>query len=187
MSPLKGIISGLPGVVILEPDVHRDDRGFFLESYRRDELAVFGIDDEFVQDNHSRSNRGVVRGIHYQNLSAPMAKLVRCSAGRMLDVAVDLRAGAPTFGRWEAVELSAHNFRQLYVPVGFGHAFLALDDGTEIQYKCSGYYAPQAEGAVRWNDPEIGIDWPIRDPVVSVRDSAAPSLAEYARDPAFRL
>jgi dTDP-4-dehydrorhamnose 3,5-epimerase len=138
-----------------------------------------------VQDNHSLSARGVLRGIHYQDLSAPMDKLVRCSRGAILDVAVDLRAGSPTFGRWVAVELSDENARQLFVPVGFGHAFLTLSEQAEVQYKCSGYYTPKAEGAVRWDDPELAIDWPFEGPLVSAKDQAAQSLAAYCAQPAF--
>jgi dTDP-4-dehydrorhamnose 3,5-epimerase len=176
----------LDGVVVIEPTVHRDGRGFFLESYHKRDFVQAGISDEFVQDNHSRSARGVLRGIHYQDMSAPMAKLVRCAAGRILDVAVDLRVGSPTFGRWYAIELSEENQYELLVPVGFGHAFLTLSDDADVQYKCSGFYAPAAEGAVRWNDPEIGIRWPIASPTLSARDSQAPSLAEYRREPAFQ-
>jgi dTDP-4-dehydrorhamnose 3,5-epimerase len=172
-------------VVVIQPDVFRDDRGFFYESYHKKRFAELGVTDEFVQDNHSRSMYGVLRGIHYQDMSAPMAKLVRCTLGRILDVAVDLRAGSPTFGRSSAVELSADNLRQLLVPVGFGHAFLTLSDIAEVQYKCSGYYTPAAEGAIAWNDPELAIDWPIKDPVVSAKDRAAPSLQSYRKTPAF--
>jgi dTDP-4-dehydrorhamnose 3,5-epimerase len=175
----------LDGVVIIEPDVFRDARGFFFETFQKARYAEHGITCDFVQDNHSQSRRGVLRGLHYQDMTAPMAKLVRCSAGSILDVAVDLRLGAPTFGRWVAVELSAVNAYQLFIPVGFGHGFVALSDIAEIQYKCSGYYAPNAEGAVIWNDPEIGIDWPISDPLVSARDQAAISLAQYRERPAF--
>ena len=170
---------------MIEPDVFRDDRGFFFESYHKQRFAELGVTDEFVQDNHSRSMQGVLRGIHYQDMSAPMAKLVRCTLGRILDVAVDLRAGSPTFGRWSAAELSADNKRQLLVPVGFGHAFLTLSDVAEVQYKCSGFYTPGAEGAIVWNDPELAIDWPFKDPVVSAKDRAAPSLQSYRKTPAF--
>jgi dTDP-4-dehydrorhamnose 3,5-epimerase len=176
--------TALPGVLIVEPKVFGDERGFFLETYRRDEYAAAGIADDFVQDNHSRSRKGVLRGIHYQQ--PPQAKLVRCTAGALLDVAVDLRAGSPHFGRWVAVELSAANHRQLYVPAGFGHAFLSLEDVTELQYRCSAYYAPEAEGAIRWDDPEIGIEWPTREPSLSARDQAAISFADYAAAPLFR-
>jgi dTDP-4-dehydrorhamnose 3,5-epimerase len=127
----------------------------------------------------------VLRGIHYQDMSAPMAKLVRCTLGRILDVAVDLRSGSPTFGRWMAAELSADNLHQLLVPVGFGHAFLTLSDVAEVQYKCSGYYTPAAEGAIVWNDPQLAIDWPIKEPVVSAKDQRAPTLEAYRTRPAF--
>jgi dTDP-4-dehydrorhamnose 3,5-epimerase len=172
-------------VLVIEPDVFRDDRGFFFESYHKRRFAELGIEDEFVQDNHSRSMQGVLRGIHYQDMSAPMAKLVRCTLGRILDVAVDLRVGSPTFGRWSTAELSAQNMRQLLVPVGFGHAFLTLSAAAEVQYKCSGYYTPAAEGAIVWNDPDLAIDWPIKAPVVSAKDRGAPTLEAYARQPAF--
>jgi len=176
----------LEGVVVIMPTVHRDARGFFVESYRKQEYAEQGIPDEFVQDNHSRSAGGVLRGIHYQDLSAPMSKLVRCTAGSILDVAVDLRLGSPTFGRWVAEELNAENMYQLFVPVGFGHAFLTLSDSADVQYKCGGYYAAAAEGGVAWNDSQIGIKWPIASPTLSDKDRKAQSLAEYARHPAFR-
>ena len=145
-----------------------------------------GVTDEFVQDNHSRSAKGVLRGIHYQDMSAPMAKLVRCTVGRILDVAVDLRADSPTYGKWWASELNDQNMHQLLVPVGFGHAFVTLSDVAEVQYKCSGYYTPSSEGAVAWNDPELAIDWPITSPTVSAKDQQAQSFAAYRQRPAFR-
>jgi len=166
--------------------VNRDDRGFFFESYQRERYQAHGIADEFVQDNHSRSAQGVLRGIHYQDRSGPMSKLVRCTAGSILDVAVDLRVGSPTFGAWVAEELTADNMFQLFVPVGFGHAFLTLSETADVLYKCGGYYAAKAEGAVAWNDPQIGIRWPRTDPILSGKDRQAPSLAEYAAHPAFR-
>ena len=176
----------LEGVLVVDSTVFRDERGFFLEAYHRQRYAEAGVDCEFVQENHSRSGAGVLRGIHYQDLSAPMAKLVRCTLGAILDVAVDLRLGAPTFGRWVGVELTAENARQLFVPVGYGHAFLVLGEAAEVQYRCRGYYAPAAEGAVRWDDPEIGVRWPVGNPVLSARDRAAPTLAQYREKPAFR-
>jgi dTDP-4-dehydrorhamnose 3,5-epimerase len=176
--------TSLPGVFIVETTVFGDERGFFLETYRLDEFAALGIPDTFIQDNHSRSRAGVLRGIHYQ--VPPQAKLVRCTAGALLDVAVDLRFGSPDFGKWVAVELTSTNHRQLYVPAGFGHAFLALEDPTELQYRCSTYYSPETEGAIRWDDPGIGIEWPMSAPQLSARDAAAMTLEEYARDPVFR-
>ncbi|MBP1464099.1 dTDP-4-dehydrorhamnose 3,5-epimerase [Candidatus Chloroploca sp. M-50] len=175
----------LDGVLIVEPDLFRDERGFFLETYRQDLYVAEGITCSFVQDNHSQSRQGVLRGLHYQDLTAPMAKLVRCSRGTILDVAVDLRIGSPTFGRWVAAELSDQNARQLFIPVGFGHGFLTLSAVAEVQYKCSGYYAPAAEGAVRWDDPALGIIWPVADPIVSLRDQQAQSIAAYGERPAF--
>jgi dTDP-4-dehydrorhamnose 3,5-epimerase len=178
--------SGLDGVTIVEPEVAADQRGFFLETYRRSAFVEAGIPHEFVQDNHSRSAKGVLRGMHYQDERAPMAKLVRCTAGRVLDVAVDLRVGSKTFGAYVAVELSSDNHRQLFVPSGFAHGFLTLSDVAEIQYKCSGYYAPEAEGSIRWDDPDVGIAWPCSEPVLSPRDASAMTLAEYQKRPAFR-
>ena len=175
----------LDGVVIVEPDRFRDERGFFLETYHQAQYTEGGIACTFVQDNHSQSRQGVLRGLHYQDMSAPMAKLVRCTYGAILDVAVDLRVGSPTFGQWVGVELSAENALQLFVPVGFGHGFLTLSAVAEVQYKCSGYYQRAAEGSVRWDDPEIGIAWPIDQPTTSERDRQAMSLATYRERPAF--
>jgi len=175
----------LEGLVLIDIDYVRDERGFFLESYHRRRFAEHGLDLDFVQDNHSRSSRRVLRGFHYQDMTAPMAKLVRCTAGSILDVAVDLRAGSPTFGRWVATELNADNMRQVLVPVGFGHAFVTLSDAAEVQYKCTAFYTPAAEGAVAWNDPGIGVVWPFSDPLLSERDRRAPSLRSYLESPAF--
>jgi len=166
--------------------VHRDERGFFLESYHREHFREAGIPDEFVQDNSSRSKKDVLRGFHYQDRSAPMAKLVRCSGGRILDVALDLRAGSPTFGRWSATELSAENFLQVFIPAGFGHAFLVLSEVADVQYKCTQPYSPSAEGSVLWCDPDIGVAWPVAAPIISPRDRAAAPLSDYARHPAYR-
>jgi dTDP-4-dehydrorhamnose 3,5-epimerase len=178
--------TGLDGLRVIEPEVHRDDRGYFLETYSRRRYAELGIDAEFVQDNHSHSTKGVLRGLHYQDLSAPMGKLVRCPSGAILDVGVDLRVGSPTFGKWHGVELSAANSRQLFVPVGFGHGFLVLSDVADVEYKCTGYYDKAAQGVIAWNDPDIGIDWPEAHPILSARDADGMSLVEYLRRPAFR-
>jgi dTDP-4-dehydrorhamnose 3,5-epimerase len=175
----------LEPVCVVDTDYFRDDRGFFIESYHRARFTEHGIDAEFVQDNHSRSGRNVLRGIHWQDLTAPMGKLVRCTAGGILDVAVDLRVGSPTFAEWVAVELNEENMRQLWVPSGFGHAFLTLSDSADVQYKCSGFYTPSAEHSLAWNDPDIAIDWPVAEPMLSARDAAAMSLADYRRDPSF--
>ena len=165
--------------------MRRDERGFFLEAYHERRLAEAGIRDQFVQDNHSRSKQGVLRGLHYQDLTAPMSKLVRCANGSILDVAVDLRIGSPTFARWFKTELSDTNMQQLYIPVGFAHGFLALSEWADVEYKCGGYYEPQAEGAIAWNDRELNISWPTSDPVLAPRDASAPSLQQYLERPAF--
>lgn len=174
-----------PEVFIVEVKCYYDERGFFMESYHQKEFAEAGINDIFVQDNHSRSIKGVLRGIHYQNMTAPMGKLIRCTIGSIWDVVVDLRWGSPTFGRWYAHELTAENKLLLWCPPGFGHAFLTLSDIAEVQYKCTHFYQPSAEGAVRWNDPDIGIDWPSREVILSPKDQKAPTLAEYLQKPAF--
>src|SRR5690349_14538825 len=147
----------LPGVTIIETHFAKDSRGFFVEAYHRDRFAEHGVTYDFVQDNHSRSAKGVLRGIHYQDPRAPMAKLIRCTLGRVLDVAVDLRANSSTFGRWIAVELSEDNKRQLLIPEGFGHGFLTVSELADVQYKCSSYYRPETEGAVKWDDPDLDI------------------------------
>jgi len=178
--------TALEGVVILEPRAFGDARGFFYESYRKDRLAALGLDIDFVQDNHSRSARGVLRGIHFQGAPRPQLKLVRCTVGRILDVAVDLRLGSPTLGRHVAVELSAENRLQLLVPAGFGHGFLTLSEVAEVQYKCDDYYAPEAEGSIVWNDPDLAIPWGLSEaPSVSGRDAQAPSFVAYLRNPVF--
>ena len=176
----------LEGVVIIDTDFFRDERGFFIEVYHKERFIQHGLDYEFVQDNHSRSGAKVLRGIHFQDMTAPMGKLVRCTVGAIIDVAVDLRVGSATFGQWVGIELSADNMRQLMVPPGFGHAFATLSDVAEVHYKCTGLYAPASEGSVRWDDPELAIEWPYRDPVLSGKDAAAPSLSEYRDRPAFR-
>jgi dTDP-4-dehydrorhamnose 3,5-epimerase len=183
---IRVVPTALGGVVIVETAFVRDERGFLIESYHQQRYAAHGFAEPFVQDNHSHSRGGVLRGIHYQDLSAPMAKLVRCTGGRVFDVAVDLRAGSSSFGRWIGVELSAENMKQLFVPVGFGHAFLTLSDAADVQYRCTNYYTPSAEGCLAWNDPDIGIEWPLRGaPVMSARDANGMSLRTYLQKPAF--
>lgn len=177
--------TGLEGLLLIEPEVFHDPRGFFLESYNKREFAKWGIALEFVQDNHSRSIHKVLRGLHFQDMTAPQAKLVRCTLGRILDVAVDLRVGSPTFAQWFAVELSPENARQLLVPVGFAHGFAVLSEVAEVQYKCDAYYTPSAEHVVLWNDPDIGIRWPFSDPILSKRDQAGMSLKDYLAAPKF--
>ena len=174
---MKVTPGALPEVLILEPRVFGDERGFFLESYNQ---RVFrdaaGIDAKFVQDNHSRSSRNVLRGLHYQ-LKQPQGKLVRVVAGEVFDVAVDLRSSSPRYGRWAGVHLSAENKRMLWIPAGFAHGFLALRDATEVLYKTTDYYAPEHERCVLWNDPDIGIDWPLTgEPLVSEKDRRGVAL-----------
>lgn len=172
----------LSGVVMLTPRRFGDARGFFSEVYNRDAYAGLGIDVEFVQDNHSLSREvGVVRGLHFQSPPHAQAKLVRVGAGRVLDVAVDIRRGSPTYGRWVGVELSAEAGNQLYIPVGFLHGFAVLEPNSELLYKCSDFYAPDCDGAVRFDDPDIGIDWGI-DPkaaILSDKDAKAPFLKDF--------
>lgn len=178
---MRAVATDLPEVLILEPRVFGDERGFFLESFneRAFEAAV-GRPVRFVQDNHSRSARGVLRGLHYQQPPHAQGKLVRVTAGRVFDVAVDLRRGSPRFGRWAAAELSADNHRQMWIPPGFAHGFLVLSDSADFLYKTTDYYAPQAEAALRWDDPALAIAWPDlgAPPTLSAKDAAAPSLAD---------
>jgi dTDP-4-dehydrorhamnose 3,5-epimerase len=175
----------IPGPLVIEPECFRDARGFFFESYRKDRFMEHGLDLTFVQDNHSRSIRGVLRGLHYQDATAPQTRLVRCSVGEVLDVVVDLRHGSPTFGRHLAVALSAENQRQILVPPQFAHGFVTLSDVAEVQYKCSMYHTPAAERSLAWNDPDLAIAWPHTQPVLSERDQHAPSFRQYASNPAF--
>ena len=167
----------LKGPILLAPTVHGDNRGFFLETYRRDAYAELGITDEFVQDNHSLSSRGIVRGMHFQ---PGQSKLVRCARGSVFDVVVDLRRGSPTFGEWEAVELDAERHLQLYVPDGFAHGFCVLSEVADLAYKVSTYYDPEGESGFRYDDPEVGIEWPDGELTPSERDANAPLLAEIA-------
>ncbi len=172
------IATDLPEVVLLEPKVFGDDRGFFMESYNKRVLAGVGIQAEFVQDNHSRSAKGVLRGLHYQ-LQQAQGKLVRVVAGRVFDVAVDLRRSSPTFGRWTGFELSAENKRLAWIPPGFGHGFLVLSDSADFLYKATDYYAPEHERSVLWNDPAIGIQWPLDgEPLLSAKDRAGVLLKD---------
>jgi len=178
------ISTALPGVVVLEPQVHRDGRGFFLEVYNTERLRSHGIDVRFVQDNHSRSVRGTLRGLHWQ-FRRPQAKLVRVVQGEIFDVAVDIRRGSPTFGTWMGVTLSGDNFRQTFIPEGFAHGFCVLSETADVEYKCSDYYDPGGEAGLVWNDPAIGIAWPVESPLLSQRDAAHASLAEARHLPAL--
>ena len=176
----------LDGLLIVNVDYAKDARGFFLESWNRREFEQAGIKANFVQDSHSASGRGVLRGMHYQDMQEPMAKLVRCTHGSVLDVAIDLRSSSSTFGKWFAIELTSENKTMLYVPEGFAHGFLTLTDHCEVQYKQTGFYNPAAEGGIAWNDPDVGILWPITDPILSAKDQRQTTFAEYRKRPAFK-
>jgi dTDP-4-dehydrorhamnose 3,5-epimerase len=169
--------SDLPEVLIIEPKVHRDDRGFFLETYHATKYRDAGIDRPFVQDNHSRSVAGAIRGLHLQ-VRRPQAKLVRVIEGEIFDVAVDVRRGSPTFGRWMGVTLTSENFLQCYVPEGFAHGFCVLSHEAQVEYKCSALYDPDGEIGIAWDDPDIAIGWPIDHPLLSIRDRRHPRLSE---------
>jgi dTDP-4-dehydrorhamnose 3,5-epimerase len=168
----------LDGVVKIEPTVHGDERGFMLESYSRQEWGRLGVDVDFVQQNHSRSRKGTLRGIHFQTQPG-QAKLVRCARGEILDVAVDLRRASPTYGQWEAHVLSDANHHQLFVPVGFGHGFAVLSVEADVTYQVSSYYDADAEMGIAWDDPDVAVDWRVSDPLLSERDVKAPTLAEF--------
>lgn len=174
----------LEGLLIVEPRVFGDDRGFFLESWNRNTFAQLGLNLDFVQDNHSRSARGVLRGLHYQQPN-PQGKLVRVVNGRAWDVAVDLRAGSPTYGRWFGLELSVQNKRMFWVPPGFAHGFVSLEDGTDFLYKCTAFYDPANEHSLMWNDPAVGIEWPLEDiePQLSAKDKVGKFLQEVEAFP----
>jgi len=178
---LERLETSLPGVFELRPKVIRDARGFFLESYHHEKLAVLGITDSFVQDNHSRSTKGTLRGLHYQ-LQHPQSKLCRVVEGEALDVAVDIRLGSPHFGKWTSVLLSAREHNQIYIPGGFAHGFLALTDSVQFLYKCGDFYDPVDERGVLWNDPDLHIPWLIDNPLVSEKDSRHPTLAGTPRE-----
>jgi dTDP-4-dehydrorhamnose 3,5-epimerase len=170
----------IPDVVLIEPDVFGDHRGFFMETYQKERYFKAGIRYSFVQDNHSGSNRGTLRGLHYQ-IRHPQGKLVRACAGEIFDVAVDIRQSSPTFGHWVGVVLSAENKRQLWVPPGFAHGYYVLSDWAEFLYKTTDYYAPEWERSLRWNDPDLGIEWPLPDgemPILSEKDQHAPLIEE---------
>jgi dTDP-4-dehydrorhamnose 3,5-epimerase len=169
-------------IVVLVPEIFQDGRGFFLESFRADQFKALGLPTEFVQDNHSRSAKGVVRGLHFQ-WDPAMGKLMRVTCGKALLVAVDIRKGSPTLGQWFGIEASTENRRMVWAPAGFARGFCALTEGTEIQYKCTGIYNSRAESAIRWNDPAIGIQWPVANPLVSAKDANAPTLAQWLDSP----
>jgi dTDP-4-dehydrorhamnose 3,5-epimerase len=179
--PVEFQATELPGVVLCVPEVFRDARGFFMETYHAARYMEGGVRAVFVQDNRSRSSKGVLRGLHFQ-LHKPQAKLVSCVRGEIWDVAVDIRRGSPTFGKWSAAVLSEENHRQLFIPGGFAHGFCVLSDVAEIQYKCSEFYDPRDDRGVRWNDPALAVAWPVADPVLSVKDAAQPWLKDLRDD-----
>jgi dTDP-4-dehydrorhamnose 3,5-epimerase len=171
------IETALPGVILIEPRVHRDERGFFLESYHRQKFQEGGIRSSFVQDNHSRSTRDTLRGLHLQRTKL-QGKLIRVIEGTIFDVAVDVRRGSRHFAKWIGFELSAENFRQLYIPPGFAHGFAVTSDAAQVEYKCTEMYAPEDELTIAWDDPQIGIEWPLKEPLLSKKDQAGKRLYE---------
>jgi len=186
---MRSVPTRIAGLAAIEPVAHGDERGFFCETYREQWQAELGAPEQerFIQDNHSRSVRGVVRGMHF-HVGPGVAKLVRCARGKILDVAVDLRRGSPTYAQWEAVELDDESMRALYIPVGFAHGFCVLSEVADVIYKQSAYYDPALERGIAWNDPEVGISWPLaaEELIVSERDARAPALAEIASELPFR-
>jgi dTDP-4-dehydrorhamnose 3,5-epimerase len=178
---LQRVETSLPGVWELQPKVFHDARGFLIETYNRKQFSDLGILDTFVQDNHSRSKKGTLRGLHYQ-LRQAQAKICRVIEGEALDVAVDIRTGSPTFGKWTSVVLSAEKLNQIYIPAGFAHGFVARTDSVQFLYKCSDYYDPSDEHGIIWNDPDLGISWGISNPLISEKDVKYPTLAATARD-----
>ena len=174
---IKTINTRLEGVIVFEPKVFQDNRGMFFESYSRKNYQEAGVREEFVQDNHSVSQRGTLRGLHYQ-AGKGQAKLVRVTQGEVFDVVVDIRKESPTFGQWEGIIISAENFKQVYIPAGFAHGFYVMSQRAEFLYKCSEYYSPKEERGVCWNDPDIAIDWPDGNPILSDKDKCLPFLRE---------
>ncbi|MCR9258112.1 MAG: dTDP-4-dehydrorhamnose 3,5-epimerase [Pseudomonadaceae bacterium] len=172
---MKAIQTELPGVLIIEPDVFGDERGFFLETYQQSRYQDIGIEFDFVQDNHSRSQRGVLRGLHAQK-NNPQGKLVRVSQGAVFDVAADINPASDTFGKWVGVELNDNNMRQLWIPPGYAHGFQVLSETADFEYKCTAYYDPQDEIGVRWDDPTLNVQWPLKQPTVSAKDKQLPTL-----------
>jgi len=172
------INEALNGLLVLQPEAFEDERGFFIETYRKDQFAEVGIHDEFVQDNHSRSSKGVLRGLHFQ-WEPPMGKVMRVTQGEAFLVAVDIRKGSPTLGQWHGEIVSAANKKMVWAPAGFARGFCTLSDFAEIQYKCSGLYSNKAESGILWNDPAIGIIWPIENPQLSEKDKVAQTLGEW--------
>ena len=171
--------TGIRDLYIITPEIFQDDRGFFTETYRKDKFSEFGLNMEFVQDNHSRSEKNVVRGLHFQ-WEPPMGKLMRVTQGSAFLVAVDIRIGSPSFGKWVGVEVSVENRKEVYAPAGFARGFCVLSDYAEIQYKCTGIYSNKAESGILWNDPAIGIEWPAKEPILSKKDEIAQTLEQWS-------
>jgi len=168
----------IPGIILIEPKKYEDDRGFFMETYKYSDFARMGIKEHFVQDNYSRSTTGVLRGLHYQKNPNAQGKLVQCAKGRIFDVAVDIRKGSPTFRQWASAELAEENKMMLYVPSGFAHGFVVLSESADVIYKCTMEYAPQDDRGIIWDDPDLGIVWPVKDPILSEKDSRHPLLKD---------
>lgn len=176
---MKVTETSLKDVYVIEPQVFGDARGWFMESWSEKKLKEYGIDNEWVQDNHSYSaQKGVLRGLHYQLNPCCQAKIVRCTRGEIWDIAVDIRKGSPQYGKWVGVKLTGENKKQLYIPRGFAHGFITLSDDVEVQYKADNYYAPECDGNIRWDDPEIGVEWPMEPTILSDKDAKAPLLKE---------
>jgi len=184
---MKRVETSLPGVYLIEPTVFQDERGFFFESYHEMKFSELGIKDRFVQDNHAKSVKNTLRGLHYQ-IERPQAKLCGVIEGEVVDVVVDIRRGSPHYGRWTSAVLSAENKRQMYVPPGFAHGYVVMSETAEFLYKCSDFYYPEYERGVAWNDLDIGIDWGIQNPILSARDQKSPRLSEipFADLPVYR-
>ncbi len=184
---MKPTITNTPiaGILLVETKYFYDDRGFFTESWNKKSFAEAGLNADFVQENHSKSEKDVLRGLHYQTMEEPLAKLVRCISGEIYDVTVDLRASSSTFGKWFGVTLTEDNKKQLYIPVGFAHGFLTLSDFAEVEYKQTGFYNPSAEGTILWNDPEIGIQWSVTNPLLAEKDKKGITFKDYKLAPAF--
>jgi dTDP-4-dehydrorhamnose 3,5-epimerase len=176
--------TALPGVLLIEPKIFGDQRGFFLETYRQDVMHDAGLGVNFIQDNHSRSSKGVLRGLHYQ-LTQPQGKLVRVTRGEIFDVAVDVRRDSPNFGQWFGAKLSDENMHMMYIPPSFAHGFVVLSDTVDFIYKCTDYYHPDSEQGILWNDPEIGIEWPIQDVNLSEKDQCNPRLSQQDNLPHY--
>jgi dTDP-4-dehydrorhamnose 3,5-epimerase len=181
---VKFLPAAIPGVIVIEPDVYRDSRGFFLETYHAGKYQAGGVAGVFVQDNQSRSAGGTIRGLHLQ-LRHPQGKLIRVIEGEIFEVAVDVRRGSPTFGKWVGVTLSAENFTQCYIPKGFAHGFAVVSGVAQVEYKCTDVYDAQSEIGIAWDDPALGITWPVRNPVLSERDQRHPRLADILELPAY--